>query len=424
LLIGLLVSSGIEPLSAQGRTPQVPPNPPADPSTLPPAEDVTTAFIMREEGVSREEARARVDRQGEIARFLQESGLTGREDFVDLAVRHKPYQIILTFERDVPVNEIVGTVPQELRSFVKVRKAKAPKADRLNGLQVLRSAFRAAAGRFALGYDATDELFFVDTDSQATTTALTPLVPEALRDTVRFNTGALPIANASTTATPTGVQPGDWAVAGWHTETVNATRIYCTLGFPITFGNGLQGILTAAHCTEPKRVPRQTHAYVFPDVYYENPTGNYDYAIYRTDGLTTDYQIYYNNPQGTQGYASSDWLSTKNFLRLGSTWMGMYTCKSGALSGVTCGKVISKIYDYGRSGAFFLRLSSSTILGQEGDSGGPAFVTMDTSRPREVTAVGLHIAGGYTSEFGYTSVVMPIDRIFDHVSNVRLKTMP
>lgn len=384
---------------------------------------------MKEEGISRTEALERLSHQREIHGFLERSGVTERVDFVDLAVRHKPYQVILTFEKDVQVSEIVELVPQSLRRYVKVRKAKHPNSERRSGIGALASAFKAASKNFAVGYDATDELYFVDTDSPATTDLLTPLVPAALRDTVKFNSGALPKATASTTATPTGERSGDWAAGGWWTETVGVPGQYCTLGFPITFGSGFQGILTAGHCTEPKKVPLSDHEYVFPDGYYENTVGNFDYGIYRTDGLLTDYRIYYANLNATPGYATEGWLSTKNFIRLANQWVGMYTCKSGALSGITCGKVYSKTYDWRGSGSsVFVRVASTTAQqGVGGDSGGPVFVTMDNTRPSEVTAAGLLVGGSeghYYTNVGYTAVVMPIDRIFDHVPSVVLKTMP
>ncbi len=387
--------------------------------------------IMRRQGISEAEARAVLDRQGEISRFLAESPLTQRPDFVDLVVRPKPYQIILTFERDVALPEVIEQVPASLRRYVKVRKAKHEKSKRSADLARLTGAFAGVSKAFAVGYDSDAETFFVDTDGAATTAKLRAAVPADLAAEVTFETGALPREQVNTNAVPTGVRSGDWAVAGWGTYTVG-TNQPCTLAFPITFNTGLEGILTASHCTEPKYVPRPTHNYTFQDVYYESPrTGNYDFAIYRTDGLLTDYRLYYSNIRSTPGYGAEDWLTVKNFIRRASQWVGMYACKSGTETGLTCATVQSITYDWRQTGSsVFVRMTSDRQISAGGDSGAPVFVTLDSSRPSEITAAGIHTGGwGATTQNGvYVSVYMPIDRIFESysstVTNVRLKTAP
>ncbi|WP_147270811.1 chymotrypsin family serine protease [Alteripontixanthobacter maritimus] len=386
----------------------------------------TIPLLMAQDGLTAEEATALLDRQGAIQSYLETSGVTQRPDFLDLVVRPKPYQIILTFGKDVRVNEIIASVPNELRRFVKVRKAKHDKSGRRNAIATLTNAFKIAGADFAVGYNADAERYFVDTADAATTSRLKPLIPSALAGEVDLLTGALPEQTSDPNAVPTGVRSGDWAVAGWGNRTVGS-GFPCTLGFTITFGTNLQGILTASHCTEPKEVDRGTHKYVFPDTYYQSSTAqNHDYAIYRTDGLLTDYRVYYRNTKSTPGYSSQGWLSVKNFIRHANQWVGMYTCKMGTTTGLTCAKSISTTYDWKRTGSSeWLRLSSTTTVAEGGDSGGPAFVTLDSSRPSEITAAGILAGGGGPyATVNYTAVVMPIDRAFDHVSNVRLKTTP
>lgn len=410
------------PAPAQKALPSPPANPGAERLTDSPA----LPYLMADEKLSAAEARDILMLQSDIQSLLASNSLTGRDDFVDLVVRNKPYQIILTFERDVEVNEVIALVPQRLRRYVKVRKAKHVKLSRTESIRSLTAALRSANSRFAVGYDADRELFFVDTADAATTASLQRLVPANLTSEVIFLSGALPQPTSNPNAKPTGVVPGDGVWAGWSAYTVGSNAA-CTLGFAITFATGLEGILTASHCTEPKFIPVETHSYTFPDTYYESPTtGNYDYAIYRTDGLRSDYQLFYNNKRSTAGYGTSGWLLVKNFIRLANQWVGMYTCTSGHTSGLTCAKVLSKTYDWNRTGSsVWVRLSSSTSITEGGDSGGPAFVTLDNSRPSEVTAVGIVAGGGGPYEnVGYTSVIMPIDRVFDHVPNVKLKTAP
>jgi len=154
--------------------------------------------------------------------------------------------------------------------------------------------------------------------------------------------GFLPKPISSKTAVPTNVGPGQWADAGLSVYTQGNTGQLCTLGFGITFASGLNGVLTAGHCTEPK-VAVAPYGYIFQDTYDEYTegatSGNYDYAIYRTDGLYSEDYIYFNNHRRTGGFPSSGYLRTGSFIRQRYVWVGMYTCLSGAVSGLDCGEV-------------------------------------------------------------------------------------
>lgn len=86
--VGLISAAlAVSPARSQG----VPPAPP--PLGEEPAIEVAPGVpdVMRREGLGQTEARAVLDRQGAIARFLNDSGITRRDDFVDLIVRPKPY---------------------------------------------------------------------------------------------------------------------------------------------------------------------------------------------------------------------------------------------------------------------------------------------------------------------------------------------
>lgn len=84
----ILGSVAYSPLVAQTVAP-TPPPPGAEPTV---AVAPGVPDIMRRQGLSEADARAVLDRQGEISRFLTGSALTQRSDFVDLVVRPKPYR--------------------------------------------------------------------------------------------------------------------------------------------------------------------------------------------------------------------------------------------------------------------------------------------------------------------------------------------
>ncbi len=271
-------------------------------------------------------------------------------------------------------------------------------------------------------------MYFVDTADTATTLLVKSLLPSNLRPFVTINSGALPKSTDSTTAVPSGVVAGDWVEAGYNLARSDSSPA-CTLAFPVTFESGLEGVLTAGHCYTggANTIVYSDHVVTFPDAYYSSNGGNYDYALYRTDGLMSDYQLYYTNPRNTPGYASSGWLNTKNFIRLANQWVGMYVCKSGVTTGLTCATVTSTTYDWGRPGSSFVRwvsASATDYIADYGDSGSPAFATLDTSVPSDVSAVGILVGGHAKESDGYVGVIMPIDRVFDDVAGVKLKTTP
>lgn len=248
-----------------------------------------------------------------------------------------------------------------------------------------------------------------------------------------MDVGPIPVPeqSPSTTATPIGVRAGDWVAGGYRTtSTATSTNPWapCTLAYSVTFGTNLRGILTAGHCTEPKFIRYSDHDVTFPAAYLERfGSGNYDFAIYRIDGMSTDYQFYYDNSHGIPEFPRSGWLNTKNFIRGSSQWQGMSNCISGSVTGLACGKIVTTNYDWrGTGSSSFVKLSSTAQgdLSQGGDSGAPVFAYVNPSTTRDVSATGIHVAGAGTGSTA-TAVYMPIDRIFEvGVSNLKLVTTP
>lgn len=425
--LGFLVAIiGAQSVAAAPKAPPPPPNPTAPKS----GSDGGVAQLARADGVSLTEAKRRLDQQGDIQRFLQSSGITQQPGFIELYVRHKPYKVVLSFDRSVSAPAIMQMVPVSLRGDVIIEGNGRSRAAQNATIGQLHKALASLNGKIGIGYWPDKKQFFIDTADQATATAATNLIPSALRSSVTINAGALPPPIDSTTAVPSGVVAGDWVEAGYPLDRSDGSP-GCTVGFTIHFASGLQGFLTAGHCypaPSANTIFYSSHSVTFPDAYYETNGGNYDEEILRSDGLSSDYQIYYSNPGSTPGYASSGWLNTKNFVRLANQWVGMYACKSGVTTGITCAYTSSLNYDWGRPGAVFVLWSSSTAtsyIADYGDSGSPTFITMDSSAPSDVSAVGIMVGGHQQESDGsYVGVYMPIDRVFDNVPNVQLMTTP
>jgi hypothetical protein len=150
-------------------------------------------------------------------------------------------------------------------------------------------------------------------------------------------------------APPSGVQSGDWAAGGYGVYRDTSYSIPCTLAYPITYGvANIKGILTARHCTEPKMYLFNGHWITFPNPpAFERNVDAYDYAIYETTGLNTDYQIFYREIVANYSeFSSSGWLHATNLIRGYNQVNGMNVCKSGAVTGITCGMITRHTYMY------------------------------------------------------------------------------
>jgi hypothetical protein len=391
------------------------------------------ASLMQSDKLSKADAEERIALQADILAFLQKSDILSNAGFVDLAVQHEPvYQIWLNFVDNSDKASVLKEIPPKMRRYVKIRKAKRNRDGRGAGFTALAKAVAGTGKAYPIGYDSIAELYFVEVPDQATKMAVESAIPPGLTTETEVQIREIPQVeqSQSTTTTPTGVVAGDWAAAGYRsTSTASSTNpgAPCTLAFPVAFVTNLRGILTAGHCTEPKYVRYSDHDVTFTAAYIERTTGNYDFSIYRTDGLSTDYQLYYRNTFGIPEFPASGWLNTKNFIRGANQWQGMSVCISGSVTGLACGKIMSAAYDWRGTGTSSFVLLSSTAQGdlsQGGDSGAPTFAYVDPRTTTDISATGIHVAGSGTGSTA-RSVYMPIDRIFEvGVTNLKLVTTP
>ncbi|MGW1376493.1 S1 family peptidase [Streptomyces sp. NPDC002446] len=177
----------------------------------------------------------------------------------------------------------------------------------------------------------------------------------------------------------------------------------CSIGFSVTGPSGLEGFVTAGHCT---LTPEQ--------------------AAYGKDGTRMgtsneggDHSV--NGREGDFGLVTVDqpeWSLTSTVAGQGGTpvtvtgsregLVGMSICRSGQSSGWHCGEVtrVDQTVDYGN--VMIGGLSYTNACSAAGDSGG-AYVTQ-LNAPR---AVGLHSGGGAAGcdDFGgsHVTIFQPID---------------
>ncbi len=267
--------------------------------------------MATEEGISLDEAKQHIALQTDIMDFLHNSPLTKQNAFVELYVVHKPFQVVLSFDRQVSEGNIRALVPDRLKPYITIESTGRSKKDRNDSLARLRIAMASFGENVGIGYSPATKRYFIDTLDAAVAPQVEASIPVDLKPYVVVNPGAMPKKAVNTNAVPTGFKAGESITAGWSMfDPANQTNTWCTAAFPIKFNTTMQGILTAGQCFQPPMttlIKRPTYNYSIPDAYYMQNGGNYDIAILRTDGLTTDYQLYYSNPQNTPGYAAFSW---------------------------------------------------------------------------------------------------------------------
>ena len=91
---------------------------------------------------------------------------------------------------------------------------------------------RAGEAPFVVTYDNDEEIFTVYVPTIAMQEELAARVPSNIKSEVRFVVGALPRPSQSG---PEGVQPGDWATAGYTIYPAkDPNSLRCTRGFLVT----------------------------------------------------------------------------------------------------------------------------------------------------------------------------------------------
>lgn len=130
--------------------------------------------------------------------------------------------------------------------------------------------------------------------------------------------------------------------------------------------------------------------------------------------MNTSNQMYYRDINGIPEFADSGWFNTVGTIAWENQWNGDVMCKSGAVTGITCGEIIDDSYDYGQGGLLWIKVSHTKQydISNPGDSGAAWFMYPGSSS--NVIASGIHTAGRYSGP-NSIAIYMPIDRVHDYV---------
>ena len=107
---------------------------------------------MVSEGIPLAEARIHLQLQSNIMRFLQTSTITSLPYFNELYVRHKPFQIVLSFNHDVPQTIVRALVPQTFQNFIVVETNGVSQAAQKQFMSTLNNVLAPAKAGIAMGY--------------------------------------------------------------------------------------------------------------------------------------------------------------------------------------------------------------------------------------------------------------------------------
>lgn len=110
------------------------------------------------------------------------------------------------------------------------------------------------------------------------------------------------------------------------------------------------------------------------------------------------------------GLPKSGWVRVNGTVGYYGQTKGMVSCKSGRVTGITCGAITSGNYYYnGANGWIRVFRASGQHLGRTGDSGSAVF--SDAAQSTQVKAYGILTAAQAFSDGSSEMVYSPIDYI-------------
>lgn len=410
LLILPLALAAAVPLVAQ--TPAPPP-----PDRLPTSIEgpgPAVRYLMETYGIAEAEALDRLQLQQEVTALATALRRGSDPAFGGIWIEHAPvFKIVVAFADQKDRQALRESIAPNLRRHVQI--VHRPRSDRDISAQLdqLTAAISAANIPYASGYTVQAGRFFVAVESQQHAQQVRALIPPALRGDVEVRVEPIPKPQQ----TVTGVQPGDYLYAGFmHYQNNNPVTPGCTWAYAVRYGSSnLPGILTASHCPGAFYYNGHWINLGTPVVDKNDPNTKYDYKVHATTGLTQGPWVYFEDKNSIPEFPASGYFKVTGTLGYYGQTVGMVMCKSGRVTGITCGEITHGWYTYnGAKGWIEVGNTQQADLSDGGDSGGPWFVYPGTAT--NITAVGIHTAGT-ASCTGPTckAVYMPIDYVDDHI---------
>lgn len=401
-----------------------PPQPPANPEKVGATRSdspLGVTYLKQRYNISDEEARTRLALEDEVISLATRLRADGDPNFGGVWIEHEPvYRIVVAFADKDDRQALRASLSPQLRRYVQIKQVKRTEKQTSEAVDSIIAALNTAKIEYASGYNVKNDRFFVEVESNEVANQVRSLIPPQLRGDVDVQVRKLPKVSAA----PIGVQPGDDIQAGhWYYTTNSFGTEDCTFGFNVRYGT-TPGILTAGHCNGG--VSSGTGQYW----HYRNghwirlpsPTiarwaygTKYDYQFHETTGYTQGPWVYYNNKQNKAGYPAEGFFKVVGTIGYMSQTVGMVLCKSGRVTGLSCGDITHGWYTYnGAKGWILIQNSTEPQIADAGDSGSAIF------RPPSSTGNVIAAGSATAADHGCIGaacrlVSMPIDYIDDEI---------
>lgn len=371
--------------------------------------------------------------QNKVVELGQSGLLEQQSGFADMWIVHEPvYRIVVAFTDRADRHAFMRQLDPSIRQYVQVRYS--PRTRAQNG-EVLNNISQIIFGEgisHAADYRPENNQIMIVVSNNQDAQRVRSLIPPEYRGITLVRVGVVPVYEQNLT----GVSSVDRVQGGSRLRPSTAENAVegfgnCTVGFVVTYGSGRRGFVTAGHCAvgaliDPTGVVpevKSLHLNVgnrlvqlpqpIRPAYIDK---QFDYVVYDAGNMTANNTIYFNNLERIPEFPSVGHLNVTNMIRGDNQYCGLVVCKSGVVTGITCGQILSVKANVGNNTKMIqVGQSLQRRLSAGGDSGGPWFLY--PGRSTNVTAAGIHhrgnspVNGPACEGRECVAYYMPIDRI-------------
>jgi hypothetical protein len=398
----------------------------------------SVSYLMQSNGLSEAEAQMRIDLQDDVIAMSERLNTDNDPNYAGIQIQHEPvFKIIVRFADKSDRKDFLSQLDPKIRRFVQLKNVGKSKKSSDSELNEIAAAVASANIPFIGGLDLETDRYAFTVRDQAAVDRFRNLVPTQFKNQIDIAVGPVPGIQAA----PTGVQAGDGLRGGQTVYDNTSARLSCTWSYAVSYLSGTttkKGILTAGHCPETLYHKIGTRYVTLSGPVVERNTrqaavgtsaGKYDYQIMDTTGLVTSYTIEYQDKNGIPEFPASGTLNVVRVTAFNNQVAGMVVCKSGAVTGVTCGKIVDGNALWkdpaalGTATTGWIKVSHTNQfdISAGGDSGAAWFLYPGTAT--DINAVGVHSAGDGVGP-NSIAIYMPIDYIDDHITSVNTLKKP
>lgn len=379
------------------------------------------SYLKQRYKISDEEARTRLELEDEVIALATKLRADGDPMFGGVWIEHEPvYRIVVAFADQDDRKALRESLSPKLRRYVQIKSVKRSEKQTSEAVDNIIAALNASKIEYVSGYNVKNDKFFVEVESNDVANQVRALIPPNLKGDVDVQVRKLPKGAAA----PVGVQPGDDIQAGhWYYSSATSGAEECTFGFNVKYG-ATPGILTAGHCNGGVQAGTGQYWHYRNGHWIRLPSPTiarwaygtkYDYQFHETTGYTQGAWVYYKNSQNKAGYPAEGFFKVVGTIGYMSQTVGMVLCKSGRITGLSCGEITHGWYTYnGAKGWILIEKSTEPRIADAGDSGSAIF------RPPSSTGNVIAAGSATAADHGCIGpacrlVNMPIDYIDDEI---------